>query len=94
MKCDKGSDAWNKFEDITNPRSSYQSWPTCTAKDKRGVRKSLAKEFFSGKDGLFHMKDFRTTLIYIQLVSVFTTICHISVFVQVCPKHSNTCCDT
>ena len=32
--------------------------------------------------------------IYIQLVLVYITICHISVFVQVCPKHSNTFCDT
>ena len=46
MKRDKGSDAWNKFENITNPCSSYQSWPTCAAKDKRGVRESLANIFF------------------------------------------------
>ena len=30
--CHKGSDAWNKFEDFTHPCSSYQSWPTRTAK--------------------------------------------------------------
>ena len=62
MKCDKGSDAWNKFEDITHPCSSYISWPPRTAKDKRGVGESLAKNFF-GEDVLFRVKEFRTTLI-------------------------------
>ena len=32
MKGDKGSDALSKFEDITRPCSSYQSWPKCTTK--------------------------------------------------------------
>ena len=40
----------------------------CTAKDKRGVGESLAKNFFSGEDGLFHMKELRTTLIYIYRI--------------------------
>ena len=49
MKCDKGSDAWNNFEDITHPCFSSKSWPTCTAKDKHGVRESSAKEFVLAK---------------------------------------------
>ena len=51
MKCHKESDAWKKIEDMTNPCSSFQFWPRCTAKDTRGVRESLAKYFFSGEDG-------------------------------------------
>ena len=49
MKCDRGADAWNKFEEITHQWFSYQSWPTCPAKDKHGVRESLAKTFFLAK---------------------------------------------
>ena len=47
MKCDRGADAWNKFEEIADCTSmfSYQSWPTCAAKHKRGVRQSLANFF-------------------------------------------------
>ena len=41
-----GSDAWNKFEDITHECCSYQCGATCTAKDRNGVRQSLAKYFF------------------------------------------------
>ena len=51
---------WNKLEDITHPCSSSKSWPTCTAKDKRGVGESLAKVcFFLAKMAFFHMKEFR-----------------------------------
>ena len=49
MKCEKGTDAWNKFEDITHPCFSQKSWPTCTAEDKRGVGESLANDFFSAQ---------------------------------------------
>ena len=35
-----------QLEDITRPCFSSKSWPTCTAKDKHGVRESSAKEFF------------------------------------------------
>ena len=39
-----------QFEDITHPRFSQKSWPTCTAKEKRGVRESSAKvNFFLAK---------------------------------------------
>ena len=41
-----GSDAWNKFEDITHECFSYQCGATCTAKDRHGVRSSLANFFF------------------------------------------------
>ncbi len=39
-KCysDREADAWSKFEEITHQWFSYQSWPTCPAKDKHGVR--------------------------------------------------------
>ena len=35
-----------QFEDIWHPRFSSKSWPTCTAKDKHGVRESSAKVIF------------------------------------------------
>ena len=68
MKCDRGADAWNKFEEITRQWFSYQPWPTCPAKDKHnmGFAKVWRKNFF-GEDGVFHMKEFRTNLIYIYI---------------------------
>ena len=54
MKCDKGSDAWSKFEDF---------FLTCTAKDKCGFRRRLPIDFF-GEDDVFHVNEFRTTLTY------------------------------
>ena len=44
-----------------------KSSPTCTAKEKHGVRESSAKEKFFGEDDVFQMKEFRTTLIYIYI---------------------------
>ena len=38
-----------QFEDITHPRFSSKSSPTCTAKEKHGVRESSAKVFFLAK---------------------------------------------
>lgn len=40
-KCDRGADAWNKFEDSTRQCFPYQCWATCTAKDKNGVLKEF-----------------------------------------------------
>ena len=38
LKCDRGADAWNKFEDITHQWFFLQvGGATCTAKDKHGV---------------------------------------------------------
>ena len=34
-----------------------------------GFAKVWRKIFFSGEDGVFHMKEFRTTLIYIYMAS-------------------------
>ena len=49
-----GSDAWNKFEDITHECFSYQCGATCTATDKF---------FFFWENGVgFHLKEFRTPL--------------------------------
>ena len=49
MKCDRGAGAWHKFEDITHQCFSYQCSATCAAKDKHGVRESLAKAIFFQK---------------------------------------------
>ena len=49
---------------ISHACSSSKFWPTSTAEDIRGVGARLAKNFFSGEDGLFQMKEFRTTLRY------------------------------
>ena len=56
-----GSDAWNKFEDITHECFSYQCGATCTAKDRHGVRQSLVVFFCEDVVG-FHLQEFRTTL--------------------------------
>ena len=68
MKCDKRTDAWNKFEDITHPRSSYQSWPKCTAKVNMGFAKVWRKKTFFGEDDVVRVKEFRTTLINILYI--------------------------
>ena len=60
MNCDKGSGAWSKY-----PCPSYHSWPTCTAKDNPRGRSSLANIFFFWRRWRFHMKESRTTLIFI-----------------------------
>ena len=50
MKCDEGSDAWNNLR-ISHIQVFLKSSPTCTAKEKHGVRESSAKEnhFFLAK---------------------------------------------
>ena len=68
MKCDKGSDAWN------NLRKSHihvflknlgQHVPRKINMEFAKVRR---KKFFFGEDGVFQMKEFRTTFIYICIL--------------------------
>ena len=66
MKCDEGSDAWNSLRISHIHVFLKKFWPTCTAKDKHGVRERSAKEKKIGEDGVFQMKEFRTTLACFQ----------------------------
>ena len=92
MKCDNRTDAWNKFEDITHPCSSYQSWPKCTAKVNMGFAKVWRKNTFFGEDDVFHVKEFSTALINILYILYFYNTVYIvfSTVVSWCPAWSKT----
>ena len=64
MKCDKGSDAWNNLR-ISHIhvflKNLGQHVPRKINMEFAKVRR---KNFFFGEDGVFQMKQFRTTLIW------------------------------
>ena len=64
MKCDKGSDAWNNLR-ISHIhvflKNLGQHVPRKINMEFAKVRR---KNFFFGEDGVFQMKEFRTTLKY------------------------------
>ena len=62
MKCDRGANAWNKFEEITHQCFLTSLGRHVPLKINMGFAKVWRKFFFC-EDGVFHMKEFRTTLI-------------------------------
>ena len=64
MKCDRGADAWNKFEEITHQCFLTSLGRHVPLKINMGFAKVWRKEYFFGEDGVFHMKEFRTALMY------------------------------
>ena len=63
----------------TNLRISQSSFfvpvlATCAAKDKHGVRKSMAKDFLLAKMPAFHVKESRTKVMFIFFLSFFFSL--------------------
>ena len=64
MKCDRGADAWNKFEEITRQCFRTSLGQHVPLKINVGSATKVWRKNFFGEDDVFHVKEFRTTLIY------------------------------
>ena len=73
MKCDRGADAWNKFEGIVHQCFLTSLGRHVLLKIDMGFAKVWRKIFF-GEDGVFYMKEFKITLIYIYNFFFFQII--------------------
>ena len=86
MKCDRGADSWNKFEEITNLCFSYQCWATCTAKDKHGGSLKVGETnfLFTKMSVSTWLKEFRTT-------QISMCVCGMAIYVPFIPRPLQRC---
>ena len=69
MKCDKGADAWNKFEDTAHQCFPYQCWATCAA--NMGCAKVFGESKFLARMSVSAWKNLEQPFTRIRIIYVF-----------------------
>ena len=74
MKCDKGSDAWNNLR-ISHIHVFLQNLGQRVPRKINMEFAKVRRKNFFGEDGVFQMKEFRTTLISCTFVTEISSFC-------------------